>query len=164
MDVNIRKATIKDAKSIVNIWKIICAERIYTAISKPFTIKQEEDYIRALSDREGIFIAKVNKQIIGFQSLDLWFKAVDSFDHVGSIGTFVLPKWRRMGVAQLLFNYVLKFARSKKYQKFVIYVRNGNKGAKKFYKSLGFTPKGILTDQVKIDGIYEDEVFMEMFL
>ena len=39
-----------------------------------------------------------------------------------------------------------------------------NKNAQAFYKNLGFVPKGVLTRQVKIDGKYEDEIFMELFL
>jgi RimJ/RimL family protein N-acetyltransferase len=39
-----------------------------------------------------------------------------------------------------------------------------NTGAQAFYRSLGFISKGILKWQVKIDGRYEDEVFMERFL
>jgi RimJ/RimL family protein N-acetyltransferase len=43
-------------------------------------------------------------------------------------------------------------------------VRAGNTGTRAFYRSLGFVPKGMLERQVKIDGQYEDEVFMELFL
>jgi RimJ/RimL family protein N-acetyltransferase len=46
----------------------------------------------------------------------------------------------------------------------VIYVRAGNAAAQAFYGSLGFVHKGVLERQVKIDGQYEDEVFMELFL
>ena len=43
-------------------------------------------------------------------------------------------------------------------------MRAGNAGARAFYRGLGFVPKGVLARQVKIDGRYEDEVFMELFL
>ena len=46
----------------------------------------------------------------------------------------------------------------------VIYVRAGNIHAQAFYHGLGFITKGVLTKQVKIDGQYKDEVFMELFL
>ncbi|MBE9507578.1 MAG: GNAT family N-acetyltransferase, partial [Chloroflexi bacterium] len=39
-----------------------------------------------------------------------------------------------------------------------------NSGAQTFYRNLGFVPKGVLARQVKIDGQYEDEVFMELLL
>jgi RimJ/RimL family protein N-acetyltransferase len=55
-------------------------------------------------------------------------------------------------------------SRANGYEKIVIYVRAGNTGARAFYRSLGFALKGVLDRQVKIDGQYEDEVFMELFL
>ena len=164
MQTNIRKASIADAEAISSIWEVICAERKFTAINKPFTPQQEREYISSLSDREGIFIAELEKQIIAFQSLDLWVDFTDSFDHVGSIGTFILPKWRRFSIGSQLSNFTFKFARLNGYRKLVIYVRAQNTGALNFYKSLGFNKKGVLTEQVKIDGKYEDEIFMEIFL
>ncbi len=164
MQIYIRKASVVDAEAISSIWEVICAERKFTAINKPFTPQQEREYISSLSDREGIFIAEIEKQIIAFQSLDLWAKFTDSFDHVGQIGTFILPKWRRIYIGRQLTNYTFRFARMNGYEKIIIYVRAQNTGAINFYKNLGFIHKGVLTEQVKIDGQYEDEIFMELFL
>lgn len=164
MPINIRRATPNDAGAISAIWEVICAERVYTAVSRPFTPQQEREYIGSLSVREGIFLAEVGGRIVGFQSLDLWAKYTDSFDHVGVMGTFILPVWRRKGVGRLLAESTLDFARTNGYEKVVIYVRAGNAMAQAFYRSLGFVPKGVLERQVKIDGRYEDEVFMELFL
>ncbi|MHA1932101.1 MAG: N-acetyltransferase family protein [Promethearchaeota archaeon] len=164
MQTSFRKASIADAEAISFIWEVICAERIFTAVNKPFTPQQEREYISSLSDREGIFVAELENQIIAFQSLDLWAKFTDSFDHVGQIGTFLLPKWRRNSIGRQLTNYTFQFARLNGYKKLVIYVRAQNTGAINFYKNLGFIEKGLLTEQVKIDGQYEDETFMEFFL
>jgi len=164
MQTSIRKASIADAKAISSIWEVICSERKYTAVNNPFTPQQEREYISSLSDREGIFIAEIEKQIIAFQSLDLWAKFTDSFDHVATIGTFILPKWRRIYIGRQLAIFTFQFARLNGYKKLIIYVRAQNTGALNFYKNLGFIQKGVLTDQVKIDGQYEDEIFMELFL
>ncbi len=160
----IRKAQVEDAEEISNIWKVICAERKYSAVNHPFTPEQEKDYILSLSDREGIFIAETKDQIFGFQSLDKWAKYTDSFDHVGTIGSFILPKWRGCGIERQLAIKTFQFAREKGYEKLIIYVRANNTGAIEFYKNLGFIQKGVLSKQVKIDGHYEDEIFMEFFL
>lgn len=164
MPITIRRATLADAGAISAIWEVICAERIYTAVNRPFTPQQERDYLSSLSDREGVFLAEIDGQSVGFQALDMWAKYTDSFDHVGVIGTFVLPPWRRKGIARRLAEHTFEFARANGYEKIVLYVRAGNVGAQAFYRSLGFIPKGVLTRQVKIDGKYEDEVFMELFL
>jgi ribosomal protein S18 acetylase RimI-like enzyme len=208
MQITIRRATTDDAEAISAIWEVVCAERVYTAVNRPFSPQQERDYIASLSHREGIFLAElglssrlgrvaegvskplgrvaegvskplgrvaegvskprrietVEGDVIGFMSLDLWAKYTDSFDHVGVMGTIILPPWRRRGIGRRLAEHTLDFARAKGYEKIVIYVRAGNTGAQAFYRSLGFVPKGILERQVKMDGRYEDEVFMERFL
>jgi len=164
MSIGIRRATADDAEAICAVWEIVCAERVYTAVNRPFTPQQEREYIASLSDREGVFLAEIGGQVVGFQTLELWAKYTDSFDHVGGIGTLILPEWRRKGVGRALAEHTLGFIRAKGYEKIVIYVRAGNFGAQAFYRSLGFVPRGVLERQVKIDGQYEDEVFMELFL
>ncbi|MEE8389181.1 MAG: GNAT family N-acetyltransferase, partial [Anaerolineae bacterium] len=126
MQVTIRRATPDDAQAISAIWQVICAERTYTAVNRPFTPQQEREYIASLSDREGIFLAEVEGRVAGFQPLDLWAKYTDSFDHVGALGTFVLPEWRRKGIAHRLAEHTLDLARTNGYEKVVIYVRAGN--------------------------------------
>jgi len=164
MEISIRKANVQDAEEISKIWTIICSERIFSAINKPFTPQQERKYISSLSDREGIFVAELEGQIIGFQSLDKWVEYSDSFDHVGVMGTFIIPEWRKKGIGTQLARKTFKFARISKYEKIIIYIRSSNEGALKFYKNLGFVEKGILSRQVKIDNKYEDEIFLELFL
>jgi len=164
MRVNVRRATPADAEVISVVWEVVCAERIYTAVNRAFTPQQERDYIGSLSDREGILLAEVDNRVVGFQSLDLWAKYTDSFDHVGVLGTIILPEWRQKGIGRRLVEHTLDFARTKGYEKIVIYIRAGNTQAQTFYRSLGFVPKGVLARQIKIDGQYEDEVFMELFL
>jgi len=164
MQATIRRATADDAEAISAVWEVVCAERVYTAVNRPFTPQQERDYIASLSDREGIFLAEVDSHTVGFQSLDLWARYTDAFDHVGVMGTIILPEWRRKGIGRYLAEHMLDFARANGYEKIIIYVRAGNMGAQVFYRSLGFVPKGVLARQVKIDGQYEDEVFMELSL
>jgi len=164
MQLSIRKATPNDATQISKIWEVICAERTYTAVNLPFSPEQEKQYISSLSNRETIFLAEKQDQIIGFQSLDLWAKYTDSFDHVGVMGTFILPEWRQKGIGTQLALETFKFARRNNYEKIIIYIRALNAGALTFYKNLGFIKKGILSRQVKLDNQYEDEIFLELFL
>lgn len=164
MEILIRKAEVEDAKEISAIWTVICAERVFSAISKPFSLEQEREYISSLSEREGIFVAVVDNKIVGFQSLDKWAKYSNTFDHVGVIGTFILPNWRSKTIGKQLTQYLFKYAKKYDYEKLVIYVRASNSGALTFYKNLGFIQKGVLTRQVKIDDQYDDEIFMEFFL
>ena len=163
-DITIRRATPEDAAAISAIWDVVCAEGIHTAVSQPFTPEQERDYIAGLSEREGVFVAESEGRIVGFQTLDRWADYTDTFDHVCVLGTFVLPELRGKGIGRQLAAHTFDFARAHGYEKSVVYVRGSNGGAQAFYRSLGFRPKGVLERQVKINGVYDDEVFMECFL
>jgi L-amino acid N-acyltransferase YncA len=162
--ITVRRATAEDAEAISAIWGVVCAERIHTAVSQPFTPEQEREYITGLSDREAIFVAESKDRIVGFQTLDRWADYTDAFDHVCVLGTFILPEHRGQGIGRQLAAHTFDFARTRGYEKSVIYVRGSNAGAQAFYRSLGFRPKGVLERQVKIGGVYDDEVFMEYFL
>ena len=109
--VSIRRATPADAASIVAIWHAILAGEHYSAVDRPFTLEQERAYIQAMSEREAVFLAETENQVVGFQTLDLWARYLPSMDHVGQLGTFVLPESRRRGVGHQLAQHTFTFAR-----------------------------------------------------
>lgn len=84
--------------------------------------------------------------------------------HVCQIGTFILPTFRGNGISYKLANHTFEFARKNDFKKIVIYVRKGNERAIRFYQNLGFILKVELKQQVLIDGKFDDEIFMEIFL
>ncbi len=165
--ITIRRATPDDAASISAIWQAIAAEKIYSAIDNPFTIEAERAYLQSLSEREAYFVAETVEpmpRIVGFQSVDLWSSVIGSMRHVAQLGTFILSEWRGHGIGKQLAEHTLAFAKAQQYEKIVILVRGSNTGAQTFYKGLGFKPCGQFTRQVKIDGVYDDEILMELFL
>lgn len=161
---SIRKATERDAEAIIAILDGIAAERIYTAINKPWSADEQRRHLLSLSPREAIHVAETSGTIIGYQVLELWAPTLDSMSHVGQIGTFLSPEWRRRRIGEALFHRTLNFARQRDYGKFVIQVRSSNVAAQAFYQRLGFRECGRLTRQVRIDAHEDDEVIMEFFL
>jgi len=143
----------------------IAAERIHSAVDRAWTVDEEERYLASLSAREALHVAiDAANGIVGVQSLDRWSGQLASMAHVGQVGTFLLPACRRQGVGRQLWNATRSFARDAGYRKLVIQVRASNTGAQAFYRSLGFVACGLLTRQVVIDGVEDDEVLMELFV
>lgn len=137
----------------------IAAERVHSAITTAWTAEEQRAYIGGLSAREAIHVA-VDDRIIGLQTLEKG--PFESMAHVAQIGTFLAPMARRRGVGRLLFAQTLAFARAHGYAKFAIHVRGTNAQALTFYKSLGFVECGRLKAHVFIDGVFDDEVLMEL--
>jgi ribosomal protein S18 acetylase RimI-like enzyme len=145
--------------------EVIAAERIHSAIDRPWTADEERRYVESLCPREAIHLAVDDAQgIVGLQILDLWSPTLASMAHVGQVGTFLLPEWRRRGLGRLLWSATMAFAREAGYRKLVIQVRGSNAAAQEFYHRLGFQDCGRLSRQVVIDGIEDDEVLMELFI
>ena len=163
--ITIRRATPDDAPSLVAIIQGIAAERVYSAIDVPWTVEQQQKYLAALSPREAVHVAVTGcGEIVGFQTLDLWALMLTSMAHVGQLGTFLAPEWRRRGVGKTIFRRTEDFARNAQYSKIVIQVRAINEPARAFYQQLGFVQCGRLAKQVRIGGVEDDEILMELFL
>jgi GNAT superfamily N-acetyltransferase len=134
----IRRAVPEDAAGIITVLEVVAAERIHSAIDRVWTVEDERRYLEALSPREAIHVAVDEARgIVGLQILDKWSAILDSMAHVGQVGTFLLPVWRRLGVGRQLWNVTLAFARDAGYRKLVIYVRGSNANAQAFYRHLG---------------------------
>lgn len=161
----IRRATPDDAAGVAAVMDVIANERIYSAIDRAWSVEEERQYIASRSPREALFVAQTdNGTIVGIQNLCLWSSELPSMSHVGHIGTFLLPDWRRHGLGHQLWSSTRAFARESGYRKIVIYVRGSNTPAQSFYRSLGFAECGRLSRQVTIDGVDDDEIVMETFL
>lgn len=161
----IRRAVAEDAPGIVAVLDVVASERIHSAIDRVWTIEEEARYLNSLSPREMIHVAvDETGSIVGLQILDRWSSFLSSTAHVGQVGTFLLPTWRRRGVGRLLWDATVAFARDSAYRKLVIQVRGSNTGARGFYQNLGFRECGRLARQVMIDGVEDDEILMELFV
>jgi ribosomal protein S18 acetylase RimI-like enzyme len=164
-NVTIRRAHGDDAAGIAAVLEVIAAERIYSAIDRAWSVDEERHYIESRSPREALFVAiDATGTIVGVQNIGLWSSELPSMSHVGHIGTFLLPAWRRHGLGGRLWKATLAFAGEAGYRKLVIYVRGSNSNAQAFYRGLGFVECGRLARQVTIDGVDDDEVLMERFL
>jgi L-amino acid N-acyltransferase YncA len=164
-DFSVRRAAPDDAGGIVAVLRGITSERIYSAIERPWSVGQQRRYLESLSAREVFHVAVAESgEIVGYQSLDLYSTLLSSMAHVGQLGTFLLPEWRRRGVGRALFKETCSFARSSGYRKFVIQVRASNSAARSFYLRLAFVECGRLSRQVVIDDHEDDEIIMEFHI
>jgi L-amino acid N-acyltransferase YncA len=164
--IEIRDATIDDARSIVAILNPIIAARVYTAFDTPVTLEEEARFIRAFPAR-GIFHVAVDAstaRIVGFQDVSPFADFTHAFDHVGVIGTYVDLALLRQGIATRLFDATFEAARRKGYEKMFTYVRADNTAGLGTYLRHGFRVVGTAARHAKIDGRYIDEIVIEKLL
>jgi len=164
MDLKIRRATMNDARAVVDLINSIVEEGELTSIYPVLTLAQEEAFIAGLGPRSAIYLAEMSDALLGMQAIEPFAPYTRAMDHVAVVGTFVYRDFRRHGIGSQLLERTLQFARQQRYEKLIAYVRASNGGAQAFYRARGFLPKMVLERQVKIDGRYDDEVWMELFV
>jgi L-amino acid N-acyltransferase YncA len=164
MKVTIRRATVDDAQGVVDVINAVIEEGGLTSLYPALSPEQEAAFIGGLGPRSVMYVATVEDVVFGVQTIEPFAPYTRAMDHVGVLGTYVYRSFRRRGAGRRLFEATLEFARAHGYEKLIIFVRAGNAGAQAFYRRMGFVPKMVLERQVKIEGEYDDEVWMEMVI
>ena len=160
----IRRATADDAEAAASVMNAVIAERQFTLFDRPFSVDEERRFIESLGERQGLFLAEVNGEVVGVQSVDLLVSFAPSMRHVGTIGTWLRPGARGRGLGRRMTRHALAFAREHGYEKFVIQVLASNTRARRFYRSMGFRDIGIARRHVRLGDELHDEVYMEVQL
>ncbi|AMY12016.1 putative acetyltransferase YhhY [Luteitalea pratensis] len=166
MDLLLRDVTPADAEAVVRILNPIIEARLYTVFDQRFTVDAERDYIARFPSR-GVWKLAVRQpggEVVGFQVLEPFGPYTTSFDHVGSLGTYVALDQRRQGIASALFPATFHAAVQKGFEKIFTFVRADNPAALAVYTGQGFTVVGTAKRHAKIDGRYIDEVLIERAL
>jgi GNAT superfamily N-acetyltransferase len=164
MDISIRRGTVDDAQGVVDVINSVIQEGGLTALYPMLSVEQEEAFIEGLGPRSALFIAESSGAALGVQVIEPFAPYTRAMDHVATVGTFVYRNFRRRGVGRRLMETTLGFARQQGFEKIISYVRVSNSGAQTFYRRMGFLPKLMLERQIKIEGRYDDEVLIELFV
>ena len=153
-----------DAAGIAEVLNNVIVERRHTALDGHWTAESELAFVQSLGPRSELFVAEAGGRIVGFQVVEPFAAYTSTMDHVAIMGTYVHGEYRGQGIGKRLARASLDFCRAQGFEKIVIYVLVHNETARAYYGSLGFEERGVLRWQTKIDGVYHDEVFMELHL
>jgi L-amino acid N-acyltransferase YncA len=158
----VRRDDLGDAAGIADVLNNVIAEGRYTALTGHWTAEAELAFLQSLGARSEMFVAEVAGRIVGFQVIEPFAAYTEAMDHVAVLGTYVRADFRGRGIGQRLAAATFAFALEQGFEKVVIYVLAHNEGGLAYYRRLGFVEKGVLARQTRIDGVYYDEVFMEL--
>lgn len=153
-----------DAAAIAGVLNAVIAEGGLTIFDQPFSAEDERHFISNLGPRSAVYVAELNGEIIGVQSIDKFSDLGSSVGHVATMGTWLRCDARGRGIGRLLSNKSIAFARVNEYTKIVIQVLSVNERALRFYRGLGFCDIGIARKHVRLAGRFFDEVYLEMLL
>lgn len=165
MNIQIRRATVKDAHTIVVAEKEIAQTPGYFC-SQPSELS-EQKVVHTIETLEktnkGIYlVAEKEKQIIGHALLVPLH--LNFICHVGQLSIGVHKGWQEMGVGTALMQHLIDWAKqSGSIEKIELNVRASNTRAIALYRKMGFIEEGRLKNRIKINsGHYIDDILMAL--
>lgn len=140
MDIKIRKSTISDLPSVLMLYSHLGMDD-----GRVLTLKDAKkvfDKIKKYPDYK-IFVAKVNKKIVGTFALLI----LDNIAHMGAPSgliedVVVHPDFRRKGIGKQMIKFALDYCRKKGCYKVALSSNKNRMEAHAFYESLGFQVHG----------------------
>ncbi|MEN1970491.1 GNAT family protein [Lentibacillus sp. N15] len=161
----IREVILDDAVQLVDIQLSIAEENLYMVTESDefsLTITEEMQRIQGSLDKPGntIFVAEVNKNIIGFVGIGSETKKRKA--HIGVLDIFIRNNWRETGVGTVLMDTILLWAGNDPLiEKIGLAVFASNERAVHLYKKLGFLVEGRRVRELKFNNEkYIDEILM----
>lgn len=166
-DMSILRATEQDAEAILDYLKTVGGETDNLLIDSngvPFTVEQEADFIgRTNSSPNSIMlVAWADQRIAGVASFQ--GNARKRIGHRGEIAISVLKEFWGTGIGSSLMRELIDFAKSVRMEVIHLEVRSDNVRAIGLYERYGFRKFGTYHNFFKIDGVYHDADYMNLYL
>ena len=143
---------------------IVARERRYIGFIEGPPVESTLGFVRHVLGGAGVQRLAVagDDQIVGW--CDIIRKPMDGFRHTGRMGMGVLPEYRGAGLGRRLLMDTLDAARSIGIERVELEVFASNSSAIALYRKLGFVVEGTKKRARKLDGEYDDDVIMALFL
>jgi RimJ/RimL family protein N-acetyltransferase len=106
------------------------------------------------------FLALARDTVVGW--CDIVPRRYEGFTHIGKLGMGVRRDWRGKHLGTRLIAATLERARELKLERIELEVFASNENALSLYRKTGFEVEGVRRKARKIDGAYENIVFMAL--
>ena len=150
---NIRYASEKDLKEIVEIFNQVINTRTSTGYLNEVTVEErKERFSEHTKEKYPILVTEQNKKIVGWISIDPYRKGRKAFEKTVEISCFVHKEHKRKGIGDQLLHKIMQTAKKLGYKTIFAIVLDKNIGSRKLLEKNNFEQWGFLPDVAKIDG------------
>ena len=141
----------------------VCRERRYLARLEAPPIEATRAFVLHNIEK-GVpqFVALDGEAVVGW--CDICPSNKEAFRHCGTLGMGVLAFFRRQGIGRRLLVATLGRAREVGLERVELEVYESNGAAVALYRKLGFQLEGRKVRSCKIDGRYDNDLLMALFL
>lgn len=139
----------------------VAHERAYLAFLEAPAFEAAQQFVRSNIARDlPQFVALADNAVIGW--CDISPERLPGFTHSGRLGMGVLKNYRGQGIGRKLLSVTLNKAKEKQLERVELEVYASNQSAIALYQSAGFVVEGIKKKGRKLEGHYEDIVWMAL--
>lgn len=133
VDATIRQATDEDGTAIAAIIARVVQEPNPVGLQSALDADQVRAWLRRLSNQGCIYLGEVDGKAGGFGALDFNTETPDT----ATLGVWILPEYRRRGLATQIGEHLLEFARDAGYKRVRGRLPADNEPALSFLSGLG---------------------------
>jgi RimJ/RimL family protein N-acetyltransferase len=141
---------------------VVASERRYIALVEAPPLEGLRAFVRAVLNGAGVHLVAVDEadKVLGW--CDVLRSPLEGFRHSGHLGMGLLPSARGKGVGRRLAEGAIASAWERGMERIELEVFASNEPAAALYRKLGFTVEGVRRRSRKLDGRYDDNVFMAL--
>jgi RimJ/RimL family protein N-acetyltransferase len=142
----------------------VARERKYLSTVSGFSLESSKWYVDHMRKNNfPQYFLVLDQTVIGW--CDIKPKDIPEFSHVGVLGIGIAKQYRGNGYGTKLLRTTMEHAKSVCHlEKVELTVFESNENAIKLYQAMGFTIEGKRMKSRKIDGKYDNEIEMGLFL
>ena len=163
----IRKPIEDDAEKMVNYANIIGGESDNLLFGKNefhLSVEQEREYIKNLNNSKDVFmvIGIINNKVVSIAQIrKLGRKRIE---HNSEIAISVKKEYWGLGIGSVVMEQLIEFAKNNNIINISLGVKASNYKAINLYEKFGFKKIGIHKNYFNINGVFDDEILMDLSL
>jgi ribosomal protein S18 acetylase RimI-like enzyme len=140
---------------------LVARERIYLGFVEAPQLKDVMKFVLSnITQKIPQYVALDNNEVIGW--CDVIPETLTGFTHCGHLGMGVQKDYRRKGIGRKLLLTTINKAKIYGLERIELDVYDSNKPAVNLYKEMGFIIEGIKKKGRKLDGKYDDVLYMAL--
>ena len=142
----------------------VARERRFIGFVEGPELESTRAFLRRILSGAGVQMLAVmsTDEVVGW--CDIIRNPIEGFRHVGRLGMGLLPDYRGQGIGKRLALDTIRAAQASGIERVELEVFASNERAVALYRTLGFVTEGIKKRARKLDGHYDDNVFMALFV
>lgn len=163
----LRRPNANDVEKIIEYLNIVGGESDNLLFGKNefhLSVEQEREYIKNLNNSKDAFMVMgiINNKVVSIAQIrKLGRKRIE---HNSEIAISVKKEYWGLGIGSAVMSELIEFARNNDIRNIELGVKASNSKAIKLYEKFGFEKVGCHKNYFNVNGVFDDEILMDLSL